>query len=121
MCALTATVYLSLLGKAGLKEVARQCINKSNYTYKALLETGQASKVFDAPFFREFVVRPEMAPGKLNEMLLAENIIGGYDLSYEYPELSGCWLVAVTEKRTKDEIDLFAEKVGRICREGGNA
>lgn len=121
LCALAATVYLSLMGKTGLKEVARQCINKSSYAYKALLETGQVSGVFDSPFFREFVVRPGTAPGKLNEILLKENIIGGYDLSVEYPELSGCWLVAVTEKRTKDEIDLFAEKVGRICREGGNA
>jgi glycine dehydrogenase subunit 1 len=118
LCALTATVYLSLMGKKGLKEVAKQCIDKSYYTYKALLETGQATEVFKAPFFREFVIKPKTAPEKLNDELLSESIIGGYDLSKEYPELEGCWLVAVTEKRTKDEIDKFVNKVSKICQGG---
>lgn len=118
LCALTATVYLSLLGKKGLKEVARQCIDKSDYAYRALLQTGQADKVFDAPFFREFVVKPKMSPEQLNNELLTESIIGGYDLSKEYPELEGCWLVAVTEKRTRAEIDLFVRKVDKICQGG---
>lgn len=118
LCALTATVYLSLMGKKGLKEVARQCINKSDYAYKALLETGQADGVFDAPFFREFVVKPKISPERLNNELLSESIIGGYDLSKDYPELEGCWLVAVTEKRTRTEIDLFVRKVSKICQGG---
>jgi len=118
LCALTATVYLSLMGRKGLKEVARQCIDKSYYTYRALLESGQADKVFNAPFFREFVVKPKTDPELLNDVLLAEGIIGGYDLSKEYPELEGCWLVAVTEKRTKDEIDMFVRKVSSICQGG---
>lgn len=118
LCALAAAVYLSLMGKKGLLGVATQCINKSAYAYKCLLETGQVSKVFDAPFFREFAVKPCIAPGELNDRLLEESIIGGYDLSAEYPELKGCWLVAVTEKRTREEIDLFANKVKKICQGG---
>ncbi len=118
LCALAASIYLSIMGKHGLQEVATQCINKSTYTYQSLLETGQVSKVFDAPFFREFVVRPGMAPDRLNEELLADSIIGGYDLSLEYPELEGCWLVAVTEKRTRDEMDFFVHKVNKICQGG---
>ncbi len=118
LCALAASIYLSLLGKQGLLEVATQCINKSTYAYQSLLETGQVSKVFDAPFFREFVVRPGLAPDRLNEELLADSIIGGYDLSKAYPELEGCWLVAVTEKRTRDEMDFFVHKVNRICQGG---
>ncbi len=118
LCSLAATVYLSLMGKEGLKEVATQCINKSNYTYKSLLETGQVNKVFDAPFFREFVVRPGISLERLNDELMAESIIGGYDLSAEYPELEGCWLIAVTEKRTRDEIDTFVQKVNKICQGG---
>lgn len=118
LCALNATIYLSFMGKEGLKEVATQCINKANYTYKSLLETGQAAGVFNAPFFREFVVKPKMAPERLNDELLSESIIGGYDLSVEYPELNGCWLVAVTEKRTREDIDIFVEKVSKICQGG---
>lgn len=118
LCALAASIYLSIMGKQGLLEVATQCINKSNYAYQSLIETGQVAKVFDAPFFREFVVKPGMAPDKLNDELLGDSIVGGYDLSKEYPELEGCWLVAVTEKRTRDEIDFFVHKVNRICQGG---
>ncbi|NMA66743.1 MAG: glycine dehydrogenase, partial [Clostridiaceae bacterium] len=118
LCALAATVYLSLLGKKGLIEVASQCIDKSVYAYNALLKTQQVAEVFKAPFFREFVVRPKVSPEKLNEELLHDSIIGGYDLSKEYPELEGCWLLAVTEKRTKPEIDSLADKVKRICKGG---
>ena len=120
LCALAAVSYLSLMGKKGLKEVASQCINKSVYTYKSLLETGQVSRVFNAPFFREFVVKPNIKPSVLNEALLAEKIIGGYDLTAEYPELEGCWLVAVTEKRSRQEIDGFVGKVNSICQGGGH-
>ncbi len=118
MCALAATVYLSLLGKKGLYEVASQCIDKSTYAYNSLLDTNTVSKVFDAPFFREFVVKPAVYPQKLNDELLNDSIIGGYDLSADYPELKGCWLVAVTEKRTRNEIDLLVDRVRRICQGG---
>ncbi len=118
LCALAATVYLSLVGKKGLFEVAKQCIDKSVYAYQSLLGMGSVSGVFDAPFFREFVVRPGISPGHLNRVLLAEGILGGYDLSEDYPELEGCYLVAVTEKRTRNEIDLFVQKTDKICRGG---
>lgn len=118
LCALAASIYLSLMGKLGLKEVATQCINKSAYAYQSLLETGQVSEVFKAPFFREFVVRPVVRPEKLNDELMADSIVGGYDLSNVYPELEGCWMVAVTEKRTKEEIDFLVHKVNRICQGG---
>ncbi len=118
LCALAAANYLSLMGKEGLKEVATQCINKSVYTYHSLLEASQVSQVFEAPFFREFVVRPKIKPNAINEALLTEKIIGGYDLTAEYPELEGCWLVAVTEKRSKKEIDDFVSKVNSICQGG---
>lgn len=119
LCALAASVYLSIMGKEGLKEVANQSINKSYYAYKSLIDTGYASQVFGAPFFREFVIKPDVSPQKLNEELINNRILGGYDLTVEYPELEGCWLVAVTEKRTKEEIDLLAQEVKEICQEGG--
>lgn len=111
LCALKASIYLSLVGKNGLREIASQCLNKSAYLYKELIGKTGCQQVFSAPFFKEFVIKPSTNPGRLNHFLLNEGIIGGYDLSNDYPELEGCWLVAVTEKRTREEMDHLVNKV----------
>jgi glycine dehydrogenase subunit 1 len=67
--------------------------------------------VFSAPFFREFALRYKGNIAELNAKLLKQGILGGYDLGRDYADLKGAWLVAVTEKRTKDEIDALAEGV----------
>lgn len=108
--ALVATIYLSLIGKEGLKEVANLCLQKSHYAYNELIKTGKFSPVFTKSFFKEFVVKSNTPVSELNNKLLKENIIGGYDVERNYPELKGSWLVAVTEKRTKDEIDNLTRK-----------
>lgn len=108
--ALIATIYLTLMGKEGLKEAANLCLQKSHYAYNELIKTGKFSPVFTKPFFKEFVVRSSEAVGELNSRLLKSNIIGGYDIEKDYPELKDCWLVAVTEKRTKEDIDNLARK-----------
>jgi len=110
--ALAATIYLSLLGKKGLVEVANQCLQKARYTYNSLLASGVFSPVFAAPFFKEFLVKSKVNVSELNANLAANGILGGYDVGREYPELSDGWLVAVTEVRTKAEIDLFVRKAG---------
>lgn len=110
LCALAATIYLAAMGKQGLREAAEQCLNKSHYAYDALIATGRFKPVFDAPFFKEFAVRYDGDIKKLSARLLSNGIIGGYDLGRDYPELSGAYLVAVTEKRTKGEIDALAAK-----------
>jgi glycine dehydrogenase subunit 1 len=108
--ALAATVYLSVMGKQGLKEAAELCLSKSHYANSKLIGTGKFEKVHDAPFFKEFVVRAADEPVKsINRRLLDNGIIGGLDLELYYPEMKNCWLVAVTEKRTKEEIDAMAE------------
>ena len=118
LCALAAAVYLSLMGKQGLVEVGQQCVHKVNYACECLVMSGQAKKVFSSHSFREFVIKPSLSPDKLNEELLNNSIIGGFDLTADYPELEGCWLVAVTEKRTKEEIDFFVDKTVSIMRGG---
>jgi glycine dehydrogenase subunit 1 len=110
LCALAATIYLTAMGRQGLREVAEQCAAKSRYAYEQLQKTGAFEPVFDAPFFREFALRYRGDVGALNERLLKAGIIGGYDLGRDYEELAGAWLVAVTEKRTKAEIDDLAER-----------
>ncbi len=113
LCALAATIYLTAMGRQGLREVAEQCVSKSRYAYEALLRTGKFEPVFDAPFFREFALGYKGNVAELNAKLLERGILGGYDLGRDYPELSGVWLVAVTEKRTKAEIDALAQEVAK--------
>lgn len=108
--ALIATIYLTLMGKEGLKEAANLCLQKSHYAYDELIKTGKFSPVFNKPFFKEFVVKSSEPISELNSKLLRSNIIGGYDVEKNYPELKDCWLVAVTEKRTKEEIDNLIRK-----------
>jgi len=108
--ALAATVYLSVMGRQGLKQVAELCLSKSHYAYSKLLASGRFEKVHDAPFFREFVVRAVAEPVEaINKRLLDNGIIGGFALERHYPGMENCWLVAVTEKRTRQEIDKFVE------------
>ncbi|WP_312814086.1 aminomethyl-transferring glycine dehydrogenase subunit GcvPA [Sedimentibacter sp.] len=108
--ALTATIYMTLMGKEGLKKVAELCYNKSHYAYDELIKTGKFSPVFDAPFFKEFVVKSGEQVNALNSKLLKKNIIGGYEVELQYPELKDGWMIAVTEKRTKAEIDDLVRK-----------
>ncbi|MDF2949672.1 MAG: gcvPA [Sedimentibacter sp.] len=110
--ALTATIYLTIMGKEGLKEAAQLCLQKSHYTYNELIKTCKFSPVFTKPFFKEFILKSDKNIKTLNTKLLESNIIGGYDAGLQYPELKNCWLVAVTEKRTKQEIDNLVRKAG---------
>ncbi|MCG8502099.1 MAG: aminomethyl-transferring glycine dehydrogenase subunit GcvPA [Firmicutes bacterium] len=110
--ALAATVYLTALGKQGLKQAAMLCMQKAHYAYEELIKTGQFTACFSAPFFKEFAVRSRRPVEALNRELLKEKIIGGYALGKTYCELKDSWLLAVTEKRTKEEIDRLVERVG---------
>ncbi|HZJ82592.1 MAG TPA: aminomethyl-transferring glycine dehydrogenase subunit GcvPA [Clostridia bacterium] len=113
--ALIATIYMSLIGKEGLKEVANQCLQKSHYLYDRLIETGLFTPVFNAPFFKEFALKSKIPVDKLNASLLKKGIIGGFSLIGDYEDIHGGWLVAVTEKRTKEEMDILVERIGEIA------
>jgi len=102
---LAATVYMVTMGKEGLREVALQSTKKAHYAYEQLIKSGKFKPAFDKPFFKEFALTSDIAPEKINEALRKENIIGGYDLGKEYPQFKNSVLYAVTEKRTKEEID----------------
>jgi glycine dehydrogenase subunit 1 len=108
LLALCASVYMSTLGKAGMQEAALLNVCKSHYAADRVA-SGSLSLPFSSPFFNEFVVKlPEGTNVKeINSKLLGAGYIGGYDLGAAYPELQGCMLIAVTERRTKEEIDQF--------------
>ncbi len=108
--ALAAAMYMTFLGKEGLREVATISAQKAHYAYDQLLNTGKFTPVFNKPFFKEFAVKSEQPVEELNAKLLKEHIIGGYSLVRDYTDIDGGWLISVTEKRTKEEIDKFVRK-----------
>jgi len=108
LVALMAAVYMAAMGKHGMREVAELCLRKAHYALDELVKKPKVSRAFSAPFFKEFVVKVDKGMGPVNAKLDNEKIIGGLDLGEHYPELKGHVLIAVTEKRTKDEIDRFA-------------
>ncbi|MBU7314374.1 aminomethyl-transferring glycine dehydrogenase subunit GcvPA [Paenibacillus oleatilyticus] len=116
LLALCASIYLSTMGKEGMREVGSLNLQKSHYAARELAKLEGPSLPFTAPFFNEFVVSlPANANiTDLNERLLEAGFIGGLDLGRYYPELQNHMLVAVTEKRTKAEIDEFAARLGEL-------
>jgi glycine dehydrogenase subunit 1 len=108
LLALRATVYLSALGPQGLKETAELCARKAHYAAEQLAKVADARLRFDRPFFKEFTVRlGGDVPGRLAAALKA-GYHAGLHLGRWYPTLSGCVSIAVTEKRTREEIDGLA-------------
>lgn len=112
LLALCASVYMSTLGKAGMQEAALLNIRKSHYAVERVA-SGSLSLAFASPFFNEFAVKLPAGTDmkQLNAKLLERGFIGGYDLGAVYPELENCMLIAVTERRTKEEIDHFISEL----------
>lgn len=111
--ALASSVAMSSIGKHGLKEMAKLNMKKARYAKQQFRERG-IPVLFDEPFFNEFVIQLNKSVSEVNEVLLTKGIVGGYDLGRDYPELENCMLVAVTEIRTKEEIDQLIKEVGDI-------
>ncbi|MFD1850609.1 aminomethyl-transferring glycine dehydrogenase subunit GcvPA [Oceanobacillus bengalensis] len=111
--ALASSVAMSSIGKHGLVQMAKLNMQKARYA-KERLEKENVEVVFQNPFFNEIVVKLNAPISTVNEHLLDKGIIGGYDLSTAYPELKNHMLVAVTEIRTKEEIDQFVKELGDI-------
>ena len=113
LLAVRAAIYLATMGPTGLADVANLCLQKAHYAAQRLTATGRLKLAFQQPTFKEFVVRA--SDGRVDELLAkaqAAGIFAGLPLGRWYPELKDCLLVAVTEKRTKAEIDKLAEILG---------
>lgn len=106
LIALMATVYMTVYGKVGLRELAEQNLAKAHYLAADL------DPRFTAPFFNELVVRTDVEA--LNAALLEDKIIGGLPLGRFYPELSDCMLVCATEMTTRGQIDRFKKAAKTI-------
>ncbi len=111
LCALAATIYLSIMGKTGIKEVARQCYAKSHYLAEEICKIKGFSLAYTAPFFKEFVVKTPVAPKEIIAQLKSEKIFAGIDLSQFTHQWQNMMLVCATEKRTKSEIDHYVKRL----------
>jgi glycine dehydrogenase subunit 1 len=116
LIALAATIYLSLLGKHGLRQVAELCYHKAHYAANQIAALNGFKLWSDRPFFHEFVVKCPLPVAEINEHLLDHGILGGYDLGEEFPELDDHMLVAVTEMNAKEDIDLLVETLAEVSQ-----
>lgn len=108
LMALAATVYMSLLGKNGMKQVASLCYQKAHYAAEVIGKIPGFEVLAEKPFFHEFVVKCPTSVEHINHHLLDAGFLGGYDLGKVRANLANYMLVAVTEVITKEEIDDFA-------------
>lgn len=112
--ALAATVYLTTLGKEGIKEVASHSLKKAYYAYKELIKSDKFKPLFNKPFFKEFAIISHIPSEAINENLKKNGILGGFDLEQQYPHLKNSLLICVTEKRNKTEIDKLVKVMEEV-------
>ena len=114
LMALASAVYMSLLGKNGLRQVAELCYHKAHYAANQIAALPGYSLWTETPFFHEFVIRCPIPVADINQHLLEHGILGGYDLGKDNPELENCMMIAVTEINSKEEIDLLVETLSEV-------
>lgn len=103
---LCATIYMALMGKKGLREVSEQCAKKAHYLQKELCKSGKFKLLYYKPFYKEFVITSDICVDKINEALKANGFMDAFKLSWFYgDEYKNTFMLAVTEKRTKEEMD----------------
>jgi len=117
LCALAATVHLTLLGKEGLREMAQQNLAKAQYALTQLERIPGVRRKFAAPFFNEFTVELPRSVKMVNASLLRDKIVGPLALGTPYPELTKHALVCVTETTSRAEIDRFAAALRRVLEQ----
>lgn len=111
LCTVAATVFMSLLGKNGLRRLAEVNVSRAHYARDRLMSQAQIDPCFSGAFFNEFVVRVgDLA--KVLQRCAAARIVPGVPLAQWYPELEDCLLVCVTEMNEREEIERLASVIG---------
>jgi glycine dehydrogenase subunit 1 len=117
LCALAATVHLTLLGKEGLREMAHQNLSKAQFALDLLTKIPGVKRTFTAPFFNEFTVELPRSARMVNHELLKDKIVGPLPLGPSYPELTKNALVCVTETTTRSDIERLAQGITRALEQ----
>jgi glycine dehydrogenase subunit 1 len=114
LMALASTVYMSLLGKNGLRQVAELCFHKAHYAAERIANLPGYSLWSPTTFFNEFVIQCPVLASEINDLLLDHDILGGYDLSQDFPDLATHLLIAVTEMNTREQIDQLVDALAEV-------
>lgn len=114
LCATMAAIYLSLVGPEGLREIAKNCMAKSHYLASELAKIPGVQVAYSQPFFKEFAVRFPVKPAKIVEHLQRKNIYAGVPLQHFKMGMDDLLLIAVTEQRTKEEMDAYVKAVREL-------
>ncbi len=109
-----ATIYMALLGGEGMAQTAAAAHENTGKLVEKLCSIDGVDELFSSPVFHESVLKINATPKNVLRSLAAHNVLGGYDLSAEYPELGDAILVCATEKRTEQQIEDFRDKLDRI-------
>ena len=115
LLALAVTVYLSVMGPQGLQRVAELCYRKAHYAAQQIARLDGFRIWNEGPFFHEFVLHCPRPVKEINDGLLDYDVLGGYDLGQDYPELAGHMLLAVTEMNSKEDIDELVELLPEVA------
>ncbi|HXV27459.1 MAG TPA: aminomethyl-transferring glycine dehydrogenase subunit GcvPA [bacterium] len=113
LCALAACVYLTLLGKSGIRELGELNLDRAAYLRERIAELEGFHVDLTLPVFNEFVVKSEKAFSVIEKQLLSKKIFAGLDLSRFYPERRDEFLICATETKTKEDLDRFVEALSR--------
>ena len=114
LLALASAVYMSVLGKNGMRQVAELCYHKAHYAAERLSKIDGYGMCFPEPFFHEFVLCCPKPASEVNAHLLEHSILGGYDLGQDYPALKNHLLIAVTEMNSKEDIDTLVDALSEV-------
>jgi glycine dehydrogenase subunit 1 len=118
LVALMATIFLTVYGKEGIRELALHNLAKASYAAQQFSSVGGARLLFTAsPRFHEFVLQTSESPEQINAQLLKQKVIGGLALSRWYPELGNASLWCTTELNTRQQIDHAASLLQHVCEE----
>jgi glycine dehydrogenase subunit 1 len=112
--ALAAGVYLAAVGREGLAAIGRACVAKAHYLEAALVATGRFSRVHDAPYGHEFALRYDGDVAAMQRAMLGRGFLAGLDLGRFDTTDAGLVLFAVTEKRTRAQLDAFVREVSAL-------
>ncbi|HEX2981097.1 MAG TPA: aminomethyl-transferring glycine dehydrogenase subunit GcvPA [Anaerolineaceae bacterium] len=117
LMALASTVYMSALGKHGLRQVAELCYHKAHYAANCIASIPGFNLCYDVPFFNEFMVCCPRPVAEINSHLLEHGILGGYDLSQDYPQYKNHMLIAVTEMNRREDIDILCNVLREVTND----
>ncbi len=111
LCALRAIIYLSLVGREGFLEVGRDCMDRASYAYQKIIAIDGVEPAFNRRFFNEFAVRLPKNATEVVSALVDQGIAAGFPVGRYYEGMENVLLLAFTEKRTKEEIDILVAKL----------